>query len=101
MQAERRKKEFTHFLSRDAAYIQAQLKYRKMIQKGTVPFCTIFQNVIQLGTVPFCIILSQFALLTQVGVLEAQEIEHAVQADGVDALFSSCYNTRFCVEGYA
>ena len=49
-----------------------------MIQKGTVPFCTIFQNVIQLGTVPFCIILSQFALLTQVGVLETQEIEHAI-----------------------
>ena len=49
-----------------------------MIQKGTVPFCTIFQNVIQLGTVPFCIILSQFALLAQVGVFEAQEIEHSV-----------------------
>ena len=44
---------------------------------------------------------SQSSLLSEIAVLEAQEIEHTVQSDGVDALFGVGHHARFGVEGDA
>ena len=44
---------------------------------------------------------SKLALIAQIGVLEAEEVEHAVEADGVDRLLGIGYDTGLGVEGDA
>ena len=43
----------------------------------------------------------QLALVAQIGVFETEEIEYAVQSDGVDRLLGVGYHTGLGVEGNA
>ena len=45
--------------------------------------------------------LSELSLLSQIAVLESQEVKHAVDADSVEALLSVCHYTWFSMEGDA
>ena len=49
----------------------------------------------------FAIIILKSTLFAEIAVLEAEEVEHAVNADGVDALLGICHNARLCMECYA
>ena len=49
----------------------------------------------------FAIIILKSTLLTEIAVLEAEEVEYAVDADGVDALLGICHNAGLCMECYA
>lgn len=45
--------------------------------------------------------LLETTLFAEIAVLEAEEVEHAVDADGVDALLGICHNAGLCMECYA
>ena len=44
---------------------------------------------------------SELSLLAKIAVLKAEEIKHAVDADGVEALLCVSHHTRFGMEGDA
>ena len=43
----------------------------------------------------------QFSLFAEVGVLEAEKVEHTILSYGVDALFGIGYDAGFGMEGNA
>ena len=49
----------------------------------------------------FAIIILKSALFAEIAVLESEEVEHTVDADGVDALLGICHNAGLCMECYA
>ena len=49
----------------------------------------------------FAIIILKSTLFAEIAVLESEEVEHTVDADGVDALLGICHNAGLCMECYA